>query len=76
MDGHYDVRDTVPLLPSGVTFSTSKTWTENISSPGPFIESGYILDWWGKQCAFRLTDGTVAATSAEAYRRFLEEFGP
>ena len=76
VDGRYDVQDTVPLLPSGVTFSTSKTWTGNISSPGPFIESGYILDWWGKQCAFRLTDGTVAATSAEAYRRFLEEFGP
>ena len=76
MDGRYDVRHTVPLLPSGVTISTHLTWSGNIPDRGPSVQSGYILDWWGRQCAFRLTDGTVAATSPTVYQRFLEEFPP
>lgn len=47
------------------------SWVGNVHTwERPFVENEFYLDWWGKEFAFALSDGSVVATSHEAYGAF------
>lgn len=71
LNPEHNLQIRLPLTWDQTTYVSRQSWTGNVhSQEGPFVKNEFYLDWWGKEFAFALTDGSVIATSQEAYDAF------
>ncbi|MGI6031787.1 MAG: helix-turn-helix domain-containing protein [Eubacteriales bacterium] len=73
LDPKRDMQLFIPLTWDRTTSVVHKGWYGNVHSwEGPFVEDAFYLDWWGKEFAFCLSDGSIVATSPESYDIFMD----
>ena len=69
------IRFSIPLT-AGEAHARHRSWSGNITSDeGPFIGNQFYLTPTMGKFAFCLTDGSILATSWEAYQEYIERYG-
>ena len=69
------IRFSIPLT-AGEAHARHRSWSGNITSDeGPFIGNQFYLTPTMGEFAFCLTDGSILATSWEAYQEYIERYG-
>lgn len=71
LDPEHQIQTWLTLDWDRTSFVRHTSWFGNIHAwEGPFVENKFYVDWWGKEFAFSLSDGSIVATSREAYNAF------
>ena len=76
LDPERDLYLALPLTWDKTTSLSHQSWNGNVLlQDGPFLDPPFYLDWWGREFAFSLSDGTIVASSPEARAAWSQEFG-
>ncbi len=74
IDPSTDMTLFIPLESDQTSRIRHTSWSGNLhSEDGPFLENIVYLDWWGKEFALGLSDGSILATSQEAFEALKQE---